>query len=74
MATSLSQSKIPLQPFYTPNDTAGLDYATLQDPGTYPYTRGRRAGAGATVQVLGSLLLPTLKMKLLARLASVRPE
>jgi len=44
--TSFSQSKIPLKPFYTPDDTAGLDYATLQDPGAYPYTRGRRSGAG----------------------------
>jgi methylmalonyl-CoA mutase N-terminal domain/subunit len=52
--TLVSQSKIPLKPFYTPDDTAGLDYtATIQDPGTYPYTRGRRAGtapAGAWIQ------------------------
>lgn len=46
MPTQLSQSNIPLKPFYTPDDTCGLDYATtLQDPGAYPYTRGRRVGA-----------------------------
>ncbi len=54
MTALLSQSKIPLKPFYTPDDIAGLDYgARLQDPGAYPYTRGRRAGAahsGAWIQ------------------------
>jgi len=34
-------SDIPLKPFYTPQDTAGLDYERdLGDPGEYPYTRG----------------------------------
>jgi methylmalonyl-CoA mutase N-terminal domain/subunit len=29
--------------FYRPDDVAGIDYATdLNDPGEYPYTRGRR--------------------------------
>jgi methylmalonyl-CoA mutase cobalamin-binding domain/chain len=54
VTTLLSQSKIPLKPFYAPDDIAGLDYGTnVQDPGVYPYTRGRRAGAapgGAWIQ------------------------
>ena len=39
-----------------------------------PAMTDRALGAGATAQPLGVLLLPTLKMKLLATLASVRPE
>jgi methylmalonyl-CoA mutase N-terminal domain/subunit len=31
----------PVEPLYTPEDTAGLDYARdLNDPGGFPYTRG----------------------------------
>ncbi len=31
----------PVEPLYTPEDTAGLDYARdLNDPGSFPYTRG----------------------------------
>src|SRR5512137_300849 len=31
----------PVEPLYTPEDTAGLDYAgELGDPGAFPYTRG----------------------------------
>ena len=30
------------KPFYGPEDIVGIDYAVdLNDPGTYPYTRGR---------------------------------
>ena len=31
------------KPYYRPEDISGVDYATdLNDPGAYPYTRGRR--------------------------------
>ena len=54
MTQGQSHSGIPLKPVYTPADTAGLDYAVrLGDPGTYPYTRGRRpasAGGGGWIQ------------------------
>ncbi|MGO9623563.1 MAG: methylmalonyl-CoA mutase family protein, partial [Steroidobacteraceae bacterium] len=31
------------KPYYRPEDISGIDYATdLNDPGAYPYTRGRR--------------------------------
>lgn len=43
MTERQSYSGIPLKPVYTPADVAGLDYAArLNDPGAYPYTRGRR--------------------------------
>ncbi len=36
-----TQSGLPIERVYTPNDTAGLDYARdLGLPGEYPYTRG----------------------------------
>jgi methylmalonyl-CoA mutase, N-terminal domain len=36
-----TSSEIPVQPFYGPADTAGIDYAgKVGDPGAYPYTRG----------------------------------
>ena len=32
---------IPLKPFYTPEDTANIEYQQdVSDPGSYPYTRG----------------------------------
>ncbi len=47
MAQHLTRSKIPLKQVYTPDDIKDLDYQKqLNDPGSYPYTRGRRAGAG----------------------------
>ena len=40
-----SASGIPLRPFYGPQD--GIrDYASIGDPGTYPFTRGRRRRPG----------------------------
>jgi methylmalonyl-CoA mutase N-terminal domain/subunit len=50
MTPRQTQSKIPLKPFYAADD-ATVDYPNvLGDPGSYPYTRGRRAslerGAG----------------------------
>lgn len=54
MTESLSQSGIPLKRVYTPQDTQGLDYETkLNDPGSFPYTRGRQASlhsAGSWIQ------------------------
>lgn len=39
----LPDAKIPLKPVYRPEDVAGRSYAdALNDPGVYPYTRGRR--------------------------------
>lgn len=38
-------SGIPLRPFYGPQDRV-RDYATVGDPGTYPFTRGRRGRPG----------------------------
>jgi methylmalonyl-CoA mutase N-terminal domain/subunit len=44
MTDRRTQSRIPLQPVYTPADLAAFDYAErLGDPGAYPYTRGSRA-------------------------------
>ncbi|MBI4590450.1 MAG: hypothetical protein HY725_16595 [Candidatus Rokubacteria bacterium] len=44
MTQRFTHSKIPLKPVSTPEDVAGLPYGeTLNDPGAYPYTRGRRA-------------------------------
>jgi len=46
MTDRRTQSRIPLQPLYTPADLAAFDYAArLGDPGAYPYTRGNRAQA-----------------------------
>ena len=43
MSEQTTQSGIPLKPVYRPEDIQGLDYdAALGDPGTFPYTRGRR--------------------------------
>ena len=48
MTHHVTRSGIPLKQVYTPEDVKDSDYHTdLNDPGTYPYTRGRRAGAGA---------------------------
>lgn len=42
-----TRSNIPLKPLYTPDDIKSLDYDThLNEPGAYPYTRGRHARAG----------------------------
>jgi len=47
MTQHLTRSGIPLKQVYTPEDVKDSDYHTrLNDPGTYPYTRGRHAGAG----------------------------
>jgi methylmalonyl-CoA mutase N-terminal domain/subunit len=44
MTERRTQSRIPLEPVYTPADLAGWDPAeSLGDPGAYPYTRGARA-------------------------------
>jgi len=54
MTERLTQSRIPLKSTYAPADLAGFDYAQrLNDPGTYPYTRGTRAqpaGRGSWIQ------------------------
>jgi len=43
-----TRSGIPLKQVYTPEDVEESDYhARLNNPGAYPYTRERRAGAGA---------------------------
>lgn len=47
MSEHTTRSKIPLKKVYTPDDVKDLDYHKhLNDPGSYPYTRGRRAGTG----------------------------
>ena len=44
MTDQQTRSQTPLKPFYSHQDTIGLDYAAdLNDPGAHPYTRGRRA-------------------------------
>ncbi len=44
MADRRTQSRIPLQPVYTPSDLGAFDYAASSgDPGVFPYTRGTRA-------------------------------
>lgn len=44
MTSRRSLSDIAVKPFYGPEDSAALDYEkALGDPGSYPYTRGRRA-------------------------------
>jgi methylmalonyl-CoA mutase N-terminal domain/subunit len=43
MTSRRSLSDIAVKPFYGPEDSAALDYEkALGDPGSYPYTRGRR--------------------------------
>jgi methylmalonyl-CoA mutase N-terminal domain/subunit len=47
MSDSFSRSKVPLKELYTPEDIKDLDYEKhLNAPGSYPFTRGQRAGAG----------------------------
>jgi methylmalonyl-CoA mutase N-terminal domain/subunit len=47
MTEQYSRSKIPLKPLYTPEDIKELDYEKhLNAPGSFPFTRGQRAGAG----------------------------
>ena len=42
MQERLSQSQIPLKQVYKPGDITGFDYEQdLNDPGSFPYTRGR---------------------------------
>ena len=42
-----TQSGIPLKPVYRPDDLSGFSYEeNLADPGTFPYTRGRRLEPG----------------------------
>ena len=42
MQERVSQSKIPLKQFYRPDDIAGFNYEqNLNDPGQFPFTRGR---------------------------------
>ena len=49
MTERQSYSGIPLKAVYTPADVAALDYpGHLNDPGAYPYTRGRRPATQAT--------------------------
>lgn len=54
MAQNFTQSKIPLKPFYTPEDLGDFDYQRqLNGPGAFPYTRGRSAdlyARGAWIQ------------------------
>ena len=46
MTDSTTRSGIPLRALYTPKDVDDLDYdSQLGAPGSYPYTRGRRADA-----------------------------
>jgi methylmalonyl-CoA mutase N-terminal domain/subunit len=50
--TRMPDSKIPPKPFYRPEDTAGISYAeALNDPGVYPYTRGRRPRQGGAAWI-----------------------
>lgn len=49
MTERLSQSKIPLRQFYTPEEVKNFNYQErLNDPGSYPFTRGRRANVEGT--------------------------
>ena len=48
MTERQSYSGIPLKPVYTPADLTGFRYdEALNDPGAYPYTRGRRPATQA---------------------------
>ena len=45
--TGYSRSGIPLKPFYSPVDTNDMIYQeSLNNPGEYPFTRGRRINSG----------------------------
>ena len=46
------ETTIPLKSVYTPDDLKNFDYQEqLNDPGAFPYTRGRMSGAkGSWVQ------------------------
>lgn len=47
MTQQFSRSKIPLKQVYKLEDISNLDYQkNLNDPGTYPFTRGKSAKAG----------------------------
>jgi methylmalonyl-CoA mutase, N-terminal domain len=49
MSQQYSQSNIPLRRFYRPDDIKTLDYKTiLNDPGSFPFTRGRRHDVNPT--------------------------
>ncbi|MEE8435615.1 MAG: acyl-CoA mutase large subunit family protein [bacterium] len=54
MTDRSNYSKIALNPVYRPEDIADLDYGeSLNDPGSYPYTRGNRMpkeGVGAFIE------------------------
>src|SRR5512141_1180363 len=44
MSEQTTESVIPIKPLYPPVDIAHLDYPSrLNDPGSYPFTRGARA-------------------------------
>jgi methylmalonyl-CoA mutase N-terminal domain/subunit len=44
-SSATTPSGIPLRSFYRPEEVAGLDYERdLGDPGSFPFTRGTRAG------------------------------
>ncbi len=47
MTDRKSRSGVPLEPVYTPGHVGDLDYEEhLNAPGSYPFTRGQRAGKG----------------------------
>ncbi|MDP6623776.1 MAG: methylmalonyl-CoA mutase family protein [Alphaproteobacteria bacterium] len=47
MSEHSTQAGLPLKPLYRPDDLEGFDYdRKLADPGTYPFTRGRRIEVG----------------------------
>ena len=47
MGENRTRSGIFLKQLYTPGDLKDFDYDKhLNDPGSYPFTRGRRKGAG----------------------------
>jgi methylmalonyl-CoA mutase N-terminal domain/subunit len=52
MSERVTQSGIPLKPLYTPADTQDIEYeAALGDPGSFPYTRGRRLQPAGAVWI-----------------------
>jgi methylmalonyl-CoA mutase N-terminal domain/subunit len=52
MSERYTQSGIPLKPLYTPEDTQDIEYeAALGDPGSFPYTRGRRLQPAGAVWI-----------------------
>ena len=47
MTEQSTRSNIPIKPLYTPEDAGDMDYRRdLNDPGGFPFTRGRRAHTG----------------------------